>query len=175
MVGSLIAMGTVAGAAVLGSAASSKWTGGCDLSRMIGAGMAGIGAAILLIAMVPAEIAALAGSASMGLSVAVVMLAANVMLQGETPPELRGRLSGSTASLTSLAQLAALLLAGVLAARLGIRGVFLLSAALLFATGIGAFLGGRRARVRYFRAERNRSLRRRSKCAAGNQSGPGDS
>jgi MFS family permease len=137
--------------------------------------MAGVGAAILLFAMVPAEIAALAGSASMGLSVAVVMCAANVMLQGETPPQLRGRLSGALASLTSMAQLAAMLLAGVLAARLGTRGVFLLSAALLFATGTGAFLGGRRARVPCFRAERNRSGPRRSKCAAGNQSDRGDS
>ncbi len=166
LIGSLIAFGTAAGAAAV---TGSKWRG-CDPRRLIGGGMAGVGAAILLIATVPAEIAALAGSAGMGLSVAVVMLAANVLLQGEAPPELRGRLSGALASLTSLAQLAAMLLAGGLAARLGIRGVFLLSAALLFATGAGAFLVGGAVR-----AERNRSLLRRSKCAAGNQSGPGDS
>jgi MFS family permease len=141
MIGTLIAMGTVAGAAWLGSGASRKWVGGCDPRRLIGGGMTGIGTSIMLIAMVPSEIAAFAGSAGMGLSAAVVMLAANVMLQGETPPELRGRLSGALASLTSMAQLAALLLAGGWAARLGIRGVFFLSAALLFATGMGAFLG----------------------------------
>jgi MFS family permease len=174
MIGSLIAMGTVVGAAGLSSAASRKW-GGCNPRRLIGGGMAAVGASILLIAMVPTEMAALAGSVGMGLSVAVVMLAANAMLQGETPPELRGRLSGALTSLTSIAQLAALLLAGELAARLGIRGVFLLSVALLFATGAAAFLGGRDARGRCFRAERNRSRPRKSKCAAGNQSGRGDS
>ena len=103
--------------------------------------MAGVGASILLIAMVPDTAAALIGSAGMGIGVAVVMIAASVMLQGETPPELRGRVSGAAASLTSLAQLAAMLLAGIWAARLGIRGVFLVSAALLFAIAIGAFQG----------------------------------
>ncbi len=175
MIGSLIAAGTVASAAGLSSAALSGWVRGRDPRRLIGGGMAGIAASILLIAAVPAEFAALAGSAGIGLSVAVVMVAASVMLQGEAPPELRGRISGALASLTSLAQLAALLLAGGWAARLGIRGVFFLSAALLFATGIGAFLGEWRARVRCFRAEQNRSRRWGSKCAAGSQSGRGDS
>jgi MFS family permease len=170
MIGSLIAAGTVAGAAGLSSAASSGWVHGCDPRRLIGGGMAGVGASILLIAAVPAEFAALAGSAGMGLSVAVVMVAANVMLQGEAPPELRGRTSGALASLTSLAQLAAMLLAGAAASRWGIRGVFLLSAALLFATGMGAFLGGRKARVRSVRAEQIRSRPRWSKCAGGSQS-----
>jgi MFS family permease len=168
MIGSLIAAGTVAGAAGLSSAALSGWGGSCDPRRLIGGGMIGVGASILMIAAVPTEIATLAGATGMGLSVAVVMVAASVMLQGEAPAELRGRVSGALASLTSLAQLAAMLLAGAGAAQWGIRGMFLLSAALLFATGIGAFR-------RRFRAERNRSLPRRSKCAAGNQSGRGDS
>ena len=77
----------------------------------------------------------------MGISVAVVMVAASVMLQGETPPELCGRVSGASASLTSLAQLAALTLSGLAATRVGIRGVFLVSAALLFATAVGALQG----------------------------------
>jgi MFS family permease len=129
MIGSLIAAGTMAGSAVLSGCARGR-----DPRRLIAGGMAGVGASILLIAMVPETAAALLGSAGMGVGVAVVMIAASVMLQGETPPELRGRVSGAAASLTSLAQLAALLLAGLWAARLGIRGVFLVSAALLFAT-----------------------------------------
>ena len=80
----------------------------------------------------------------MGLGVAVVVIAAASMLQGETPPELRGRVNGASASLTSLAQLAAMLLSGIWAARLGIRGVFLLSAALLFATGACGFKAAHR-------------------------------
>lgn len=134
MIGSLIAAGTVAGSSVLSGC-------GRDPRRLIGGGMAGVGASILLIAMVPDTAAALLGSAGMGIGVAVVMIAASVILQGETPPELRGRVSSAAVALTSLAQLAALLLAGMWAARLGIRGVFLVSAALLFAIGVSAFQG----------------------------------
>ncbi len=134
MIGSLIAAGTVAGSSVLSGC-------GRDPRRLIGGGMAGVGASILLIAMVPDTAAALLGSAGMGIGVAVVMIAASVMLQGEIPPELRGRVSSAAAALMSLAQLAALPLAGMWAARLGIRGVFFVSAALLFAVGVSAFQG----------------------------------
>jgi MFS family permease len=138
MIGSLIAAGTVAGSSVLVKYARER-----DSQRLIGYGMAAVGASILLIATVPTQGAALIGSAGMGLGAAVVMIAAMAMLQGQTPPELRGRVSGASASLTSLAQLAAILLSGMWAAHLGIRGVFLLSAALLFATGLSAFLARR--------------------------------
>ena len=102
--------------------------------------MVAVGASILLIAARATQAAALIGSTGMGVGVAVVVLAAAVMLQGETPPELRGRVSAAAAALTSLAQLGAMLLSGTWAAHLGIRSVFALSAALLFATGAYAFL-----------------------------------
>jgi DHA3 family macrolide efflux protein-like MFS transporter len=130
MIGMLIAAGTMAGSALLSGVARRHAP-----RRLIGCGMASVGASIVLIAAVPAQAAVLIGSAGMGLGVAVAVLAAAAMLQGETPPELRGRVSGAAASLTSLAQLAAMLLSGMWASRLGIRGVFLISAALLFATG----------------------------------------
>jgi MFS family permease len=155
MIGSLIAAGTAVGSAALSGCARGR-----DPRRLMGGGMAGVGASILLIAVVPNTMAALIGSTGMGVGVAVVVIAASVMLQGETPPELRGRVSGASASLTSLAQLAAMMLAGLGAAGLGIRGVFLLSAALLFTIGTGAI-----------RAARNQPLRCGSECAAGNRSG----
>lgn len=135
MIGMLIAAGTLAGSAVMGG-----WTRTRDPRRLIGCGKAAVGASILLIAAEPREAAALIGSAGMGIGVAVVVIAAAVLLQGETPPELRGRVSGAAGALTSLAQLGALMLAGMGAAHLGIRGVFASSAALLFATGAYAFL-----------------------------------
>ncbi len=159
MIGSLIAAGTVAGAAVLSGHARGR-----DPRRLIGGGMAVVGASIILIALLPDTAAALLGSAGMGLGVAVVMIAASVMLQGETPPELRGRVSAAAASLTSLAQLAALTLSGMAAARLGIRGVFLMSAALLFTTAFGGL-----------RAARNRLRRGPSGSVEDNRSGRGGS
>jgi DHA3 family macrolide efflux protein-like MFS transporter len=130
MIGMLIAAGTVAGSAVMSGCTRRR-----DPRRLIGCGMAAVGASILLIAAAPTQAAALIGSVGMGLGVAVVVLAAAVMLQGETPPELRGRVSGAAAALTSLAQLAAMLVSATWATHLGIRGVFALSAALLFAIG----------------------------------------
>jgi MFS transporter, DHA3 family, macrolide efflux protein len=135
MIGMLIAAGTLAGSTVMGG-----WTRRRDPRRLIGCGMAAVGASILLIAALPTQTAVLTGSAGMGVGVAVVVIAAAVMLQGETPPELRGRVSGAAAAVTSLAQLAALLLSSMWAAHLGLRAVFALSAALLFATGAHAFL-----------------------------------
>ena len=116
MIGTLIAAGTVAGSGLL-----SKYAGRRDPRRLIGCGMASVGASILLIAAKPTQAAALIGSTGMGL--------------GETPPKLRGRVSGASAALTSLAQLAAVLLSAMWAPHLGIRGVFALSATLLFAIG----------------------------------------
>jgi len=139
MIGSLIAAGTV-----VGSAGLSRCARGCDPRRLIRGGMGGVGASILLIAAVPGTTTALMGSATMGLGVAVVMIAASVMLQGEAPPALRGRMSGAMTSLTSLAQLGALLLSGWWAARLGIRGVFLVSAALLLGIAISGLAWGRK-------------------------------
>ena len=136
MIGMVIAAGTMTGSALLSSAV----TGGCDPRRLIGCGMGAVGASILLIAAVPTLAAVLTGSVGVGLGVAVVVVAAAVMLQGETPPELRGSVSGAATALTSLAQLAAMLLSGVWAMLLGIRGVFALSAALLFAIGAYGFL-----------------------------------
>jgi MFS family permease len=135
MIGMLIAAGTVTGSALLG-----KYALGRDPRRLIGCGMAAVGASILLIAATPTQTAALLGSAGMGLGVAVVIVTAAVMFQGETPPDLRGRVNGAAAALTSLAQLAAMLLSGMWATHLGIRGVFALSAALLFVIGVAACL-----------------------------------
>ena len=148
MIGMLIATGTVTGSALLSSAALNRR----DPPKLIGCGMAAVGASILFIAAEPTPAAALIGSAGMGLGVAVVVLAAAVMLQGETPPDLRGRVNGAAAALTSIAQLAAMLLSGMWAAHLGIRGVFALSAALLFATGAYGLLRNT-DKMSYHRAE----------------------
>jgi MFS family permease len=133
MMSSLIGAGTIAGSAALSKLARDR-----EPRVLIGAGMAGVGSSILLIAAIPNRAAALAGSVGMGLGVALVMVAATTMLQGETPPEMRGRVSAAAGSLASLAQLAAMLLSGACAAAIGIRGVFYLSTALLMATALSA-------------------------------------
>ena len=134
-ISSLIGVGTVAGSTLL-----TRHSYKCDSQLLIPLGMSGVGASILLFACVPHPVTAYLGSAAMGLAVAVVMVAATALLQGETPADLRGRVSGAAASLAALAQLSAMLLSGTWAAWIGIRGVFLVSAALLFATAASGFV-----------------------------------
>ncbi|MSV34048.1 MAG: MFS transporter [Bryobacterales bacterium] len=129
LISSLIGAGTVAGAAVV----RRVFTRFRDPLILVCGGMATVGASLLGFAQLPNEPTAFSASFVMGAGVAAVMVAAAALLQGRTPPELRGRISGISASLTSAAQLAAMLLSGLLASRIGIPGVFAGSAFLLVA------------------------------------------
>lgn len=131
MIGSMIGLGTLAGSAVV-----TRIARGRDAAPLIGIGMLVVGSAILLLAMFPSRIAALAGAAGIGLGVAVVMVAATAMLQGETPAEMRGRVSAGSASVMSMAYGGAIIVSGGWAARVGVLPVFFLSAVLLFITGL---------------------------------------
>ncbi len=64
------------------------------------------------------------------------MVAATAMLQGETPAEMRGRVSAGSASVMSIAYGGAIIVSGGWAARVGVLPVFFLSAVLLFITGL---------------------------------------
>ena len=131
MIGSMIGLGTLVGSAVLGRLARGR-----DAAPLIGIGMLVVGSAILLLALFPSRIAAVAGAAGIGLGVAVVMVAATAMLQGETPAEMRGRVSSGSASVMSMAYGGAIIISGGWAARVGVLPVFFLSAILLFITGL---------------------------------------
>ena len=140
MIGSMIGLGTLAGSAAVG-----RLTRGRDAAPLIGIGMLVVGSAILLLAAFPSRMAALAGAAGIGLGVAVVMVAATAMLQGETPAEMRGRVSSGSASVTSMAYGGAIVFSGGWAARAGVLPVFFLSAMLLFITGLCGIWRCRRA------------------------------
>jgi MFS family permease len=140
MIGSMIGLGTLAGSAVV-----SRLARGRDAAPLIGIGMLVVGSAILLLALFPSRTAALAGAAGIGLGVAMVMVAATAMLQGETPAEMRGRVSSGSASVMSIAYGAAIVVSGGWAARAGVLPVFFLSATLLFITGLCGIWRCRRA------------------------------
>ncbi len=70
MIGSMIGLGTLAGSAVVGKLASGRELArGRDATPLIGIGMLVVGSAILLLAMFPSRIAALAGATGIGLGV----------------------------------------------------------------------------------------------------------
>jgi MFS family permease len=158
--GSLIALGALAGTVGMQRLARRHAP-----ERLMGLGMAIMGGAILLFTILPNLRATIPGALAMGLGVAVAMMASSLALQGQTPLEMRGRLSAASAALTSLAQLLAYVAAGSAAGWLGVRGVFAGSAMLLLSIALTAALRAPRGGVRC-------SL---SPCAANNRSAPSGS
>jgi len=139
LISSLIGAATVVGSVLMG-----RLMRGRDPKALVAMGITGVGASILTFAVLSSEAGAYLASIAMGFGVATVMPAATVLLQGQAPAELRGRISGATAALTSLAQLSGMLFAGWWAAWIGVRGVFGASAGLLLLTGVIAGRDSRR-------------------------------
>ena len=106
---------------------------------MVLTGLAGIGAGALLLGAWPLVASAFAGTFTIGLAFAAIIVPAQTLMQQETPPELMGRISSSVMSVVFFAQVLGLVLSGVLAQALGVRTVFVLCAAL----AVGLVCGGR--------------------------------
>jgi MFS family permease len=88
-------------------------------------------AGVALLGIFRAVPAAVLTTFTMGFGISFVVVAAQTLMQQETPPAMLGRVSSSFVSVFSLAQVLGLLLSGHLAVWFGIRAVFLLCAAAL--------------------------------------------
>jgi MFS transporter, DHA3 family, macrolide efflux protein len=128
----LIGTGAIVGALVVLKLAKGRAPAG-----MVSLGLGCVGVSIAIIASIRTPVATLAGAFGIGLSVSFIMVAATALLQGETPPEMRGRVSSSSMSLITLAQGVAMVFAGGWATRFGIVNLFYASAAMLFAVTLG--------------------------------------
>ena len=127
-IGSLTALGMLAGSLAIGRVLRRS-----GRETLIAAGMGVVGAGILLLAVLPSVPVTAVASLGIGFGAALALIAASAMLRERTPEELRGRGSSVSMSLMSAAQAGAILFAGSSAARLGVRAVYALSAALLLA------------------------------------------
>ena len=126
IVSSAVGVGLIAGTAVvsrLGRARSKK--------RVVLSGLITCAAGVALLGIFRAVPAAVATTLTMGFGISFVVVAAQTLMQQETPPAMLGRVSSSFMSVFSLAQVLGLLLSGHLAVWVGIRAVFLLCAAAL--------------------------------------------
>jgi DHA3 family macrolide efflux protein-like MFS transporter len=140
--GSLTAIGTLAGAVLINHKAVGRITQMGDRETLIAAGMGMIGACILLLAVSPAIFTAMMAALGIGLGAAVAMVAA----------EFRGRVSSVSLSLMSGAQACAIFFAGSSVGLfrdqgVGLRGVYALSGTMLLA----------QPAYRYFRRGTSRS------------------
>jgi MFS family permease len=107
-------------------------------STLVYCGLGGIAAGLVILASITYVWTTLIGNFLIGFSVAGIIIPAQTLIQQETPPALMGRVGSTTMSLIFSAQVAGLVLSGILAQHLGVRQVFTLCAialAILIAAG----------------------------------------
>ena len=106
--------------------------------HMVVAGLLGIGVAILEVAAFSSVITTVIGMLAVGFCVAFIIVPAQTLLQEETPKAMLGRVSSSMMSVLSIAQVLAMLMAGPVAQRVGIRALYFGSGVLLLIiAGVG--------------------------------------
>jgi MFS family permease len=138
--GSVIGFGMLAGGILVAPLARRIQ----QKAHLVTAGILLCGISIGTVAQIPNDIVSLAGCLGIGVGASLMVIAATALMQGQVPQELRGRVSSSAMSLISISQGVALLFAGNLAQRFGIRAVFYGSAALLLVISLAGIIRLRR-------------------------------
>jgi len=116
---------------IIGTATVNRFGRERPKKSIVLAGLTTCAAGVALLGIFRAIPAAVATTFTMGFGISFVVVAAQTLMQQETPPAMLGRVSSSFMSVFSLAQVLGLLLSGHLAVWVGIRAVFLLCAAAL--------------------------------------------
>ena len=116
---------------IVGTTAVSRFSHGRSKKSVVLTGLITCAAGVALLGIFRAVPAAVATTFTMGFGISFVIVAAQTLMQQETPPAMLGRVSSSFMSVFSFAQVFGLLLSGHLAVWVGIRAVFLLCAAAL--------------------------------------------
>ena len=98
---------------------------------LVYAGLGGIAAGLVLLSSFAHVWSALLGDFVIGFAVAGIVIPSQTMIQQETPAALMGRVGATVMSLIFTAQIAGLILSGILSEHLGVRHVFALCAGLL--------------------------------------------
>jgi DHA3 family macrolide efflux protein-like MFS transporter len=94
-------------------------------------GLAGIAVGLIFLAALAHIWSTMLGDFIIGFAVAGIVIPSQTMIQEETPPELMGRVGSTVMSVIFTAQIAGLVLSGILAERIGVRQVFSVCAVLL--------------------------------------------
>ncbi|MGH9906497.1 MAG: MFS transporter [Pyrinomonadaceae bacterium] len=147
---SMVAVGTILGALLIGKFGQS-WS----RLYLVVLGIFGIGINVLILAVLSSVVATLVCSFGLGLSAACVLIPAQTLIQEESPPSMLGRVSSTSMSLMTAAQLGAFLIAGAVANWLGIKNLYYLVALTLILIAIVGY-GFKRA-IRITEASRTSS------------------
>lgn len=132
--GTLVGVGMIAGTQVVNKLAKTR-----SMAHVMMGGLAGIAVGVLGIALVSNVILASIATFEIGVSVALVVISAQTLMQGQTPIEMLGRVSSSLMSVMALAQVAGLALSGSVAQIVGIRNAYVLTSVLLAGISLTGF------------------------------------
>jgi DHA3 family macrolide efflux protein-like MFS transporter len=94
-------------------------------------GLCGIAIGLVILTLLPHVWSTLVGNFIIGIAVAAIIVPAQTLFQQATPPELLGRVGSTFMSIVFAAQIAGLVLSGILTQHIGVRQVFALCAVML--------------------------------------------
>ncbi len=132
--GSMVGFGMIIGTQLV-RFGSKRFPG----ANIVTAGVAGTGAAIAVLAAFGSIPIAVSMMLGIGFFAAFIFVPAQVLIQEHTPKNMLGRVSGSLMAVMFSSQVVALVSAGWVATRIGIRNVYFASALLLFAIASAAY------------------------------------
>jgi MFS family permease len=124
--GSLIGVGMMAGTVLVHRLAKTR-----SKEHMMMSGLFGVAGGILVLAIFSSTAITLLATIGIGVCVALIVIAAQTLMQGQTPMEMLGRVTSSLMSVLSLAQIAGLVLSGGIAQAIGIRNSYYATSAIL--------------------------------------------
>jgi MFS family permease len=122
----MIGIGLLAGINVLTAAAKKV-----SHTALVYFGLGGMAVGTLILAAVPLLITTIPALIIIGFAAGGIIVPSQTMIQEETPPAMLGRVGSTVMSFVFSAQIAGLVLSGILAEHTSVRGVFLLSGILL--------------------------------------------
>ncbi len=129
--GSLVGIGMMAGTIMVHRLAKTR-----SKEHMMMSGLFGVAIGILALAIFSSVIVTVAATIAMGVSVGLVIISAQTLMQGQTPMEMLGRVTSSLMSVLSIAQVGGLAVAGGIAQVVGIRNAYFATSALLACIGM---------------------------------------
>ncbi len=126
-----IASGLIGLGMLLGVNALNTFAKNVKNTVLVYCGLAGIGVGLAFLAGLAHVWSTMVGDFVIGFAVAGIIIPSQTMIQEETPAALMGRVGSTTMSVVFTAQIAGLVLSGILAERIGVRHVFAVCAGLL--------------------------------------------
>jgi predicted MFS family arabinose efflux permease len=99
--------------------------------HMVLYGLAGMGAAVFITALIGRIWSTAAGMLGLGFFAAFIFVTSQTLMQQETPQEMLGRVTSSLMSLMAISQVLAMFVAGPVAQKAGIRNLYFGSAVML--------------------------------------------